>query len=78
MKLRIIGTLFFLVWNFFSIKAQSYELGKVTLLELQEKVNQKDTSAPAAILFKKGRTFFTYNEDKGFIANHVYEFKIKI
>lgn len=78
MKLRIIGTLFFLVWNFFSIKAQSYELGKVTLLELQEKVNQKDTSAPAAIFFKKGRTFFTYNEDKGFIANHVYEFKIKI
>jgi len=78
MKLRTIGTLLFLIWNFFSIKAQSYELGKVTLSELQEKVNQKDTSAPAAILFKKGRTFFTYNEDKGFIANHVYEFKIKI
>jgi len=78
MKLRTICTLLFLIWNFFSIKAQSYELGKVTLSELQEKVNQKDTSAPAAILFKKGRTFFTYNEDKGFIANHVYEFKIKI
>jgi len=78
MKLRTIGTLLFLIWNFFSIKAQSYELGKVTLSELQEKVNHKDTSAPAAILFKKGRTFFTYNEDKGFIANHVYEFKIKI
>jgi hypothetical protein len=78
MKLRTICTLLFLIWNFFSIKAQSYELGKVTLSELQEKVNQKDTSAPAAILFKKGRTFFTYNEDKGFIANHIYEFKIKI
>ncbi|MTH16898.1 DUF3857 domain-containing protein [Flavobacterium sp. LC2016-01] len=59
-------------------EAQNYELGKVTIAELQEKSNPKDTAAPAAILFKKGRTFFTYTNDKGFSANHVYEFKIKI
>ncbi|MHC0439115.1 DUF3857 domain-containing protein [Flavobacterium sp. 3-210] len=59
-------------------KAQNYELGKVTIAELQEKRNPKDTTAPAAILFKKGRTFFTYSESVGFSANHVYEFKIKI
>jgi hypothetical protein len=68
----------FLFFNWSKIKAQSYELGRVTIAELQEKVNPKDTTAPAAILFKKGRTFFTYNRDNGFVANHVYEFKIKI
>ena len=58
--------------------AQKYELGKVTVAQLQEKVHPKDTSASAAIIFKKGRTFFTYNNTNGFSANHVYEFKIKI
>ncbi|MNX45972.1 hypothetical protein D3C86_765010 [compost metagenome] len=60
------------------VNAQKYELGKVTVAQLQEKVHPKDTSAPAAIIFKKGRTFFTYNNTNGFSANHVYEFKIKI
>lgn len=58
--------------------AQNYELGKVTVKELEEKVCPKDTAAPAAILFKKGRTFFTYNRKSGFAVNHEYEFKIKI
>jgi Domain of Unknown Function with PDB structure (DUF3857) len=68
----------FLFFGFSKGTAQSYELGKVTIKELQEKSNPKDTTAPAAILFKKAKTSFTYNKDKGFIANHVYEFKIKI
>jgi hypothetical protein len=58
--------------------AQNYELGKVTVKELEEKVYPKDTTAPAAILFKKGRTSFTYDRKSGFAINHVYEFKIKI
>ncbi|MET0945196.1 MAG: DUF3857 domain-containing protein [Flavobacterium sp.] len=60
------------------INAQDNKLGKVTVEELKEKVNRKDTTAAAAILFKKGKTFFTYNKKNGFSANHVYEFKIKI
>lgn len=60
------------------INAQKYELGKVTVAQLQEKVHPKDTTAPAAIIFKRGKTFFTYNYTNGFSANHVYEFKIKI
>ncbi|QOG04882.1 DUF3857 and transglutaminase domain-containing protein [Flavobacterium sp. MDT1-60] len=60
------------------VNAQNYELGKVTIAELQEKSNAKDTAAPAAILFKKGRTFFTYTEGKGLVINNVYEFRIKI
>lgn len=64
--------------NLISIQAQKYELGKVTVAELQEKVHPIDSSAPAAILFKKGKTIFTYNYKTGFSAVHTYEFKIKI
>jgi hypothetical protein len=69
---------FLLSCIFSTVNAQNYELGKVTIEELQEKANPKDTTAPAAILFKKGKTFFTYNSSRGFLANNVYEFKIKI
>ena len=78
MKFANIVIIVFLFFACSNIKAQNYELGKVTVAELKEKSNPKDTTAPAAILFKKGRTFFTYNQKNGFSANHVYEFKIKI
>ncbi len=65
-------------WSTITIQAQNYELGKVTVAELSEKIHPKDSSAPAAILFKKGRTYFGYNKDVGFYANHVCEVKIKI
>lgn len=74
-SLRIILFLFLLVTK---VNSQNYQLGKVTVAELQEKVHPQDSSAPAAILFKKGRTFFSYNKDVGFSANHVCEIKIKI
>ncbi|WJS95320.1 DUF3857 domain-containing protein [Flavobacterium johnsoniae] len=78
MNFRSLAVFFFLVFSFNGINAQKFQLGKVTIQELTEKENPKDTSAPAAILFKKGRTFFTYNEQSGFLANHVYEFRVKI
>lgn len=78
MTLQNIIVAVLLICSFTNAKAQNYELGKVTIAELEEKFHPKDTSAPAAILFKKGRTFFTYNQKSGFSANHVYEFKIKI
>lgn len=68
----------FSIFSISKINAQTYELGKITIAELQEKINPKDTAAPAAILFKKGKTFLTYNKDNGFSANNVYEFRIKI
>lgn len=72
--------LIIILFTVFAVKAQSqnYELGKVTIAELQEKANPKDTTAPATILFKKGKSFFNYTNGKGFSAIHVYEFKIKI
>lgn len=61
-----------------NLRAQNYELGKVTVAELQEKRHPADSSAPAAIIFKKGKTTFSYNEKTGFSTVHTYEFKIKI
>lgn len=78
MRFRSLVLVAFLLLNISKIKAQNYELDKVTIEELQEKVNAKDTTAPATVLFKKGKTFFTYSSGRGFTANHVYEFKIKI
>lgn len=60
------------------VKAQELKLGKVTIAELEEKQYPKDTAAVAAILYKKGRTFFTYNVKTGFAANHEFTFRIKI
>jgi hypothetical protein len=78
MILRTTILLVFLICSSFKVKAQNYELGKVTIAELEEKVNPKDTAAPAAILFKKGKTFFTCTSGRGFVVNNVYEFRIKI
>ncbi|MFH6956621.1 DUF3857 domain-containing protein [Flavobacterium aquidurense] len=78
MKFQSLVIVVFLFLKISNVKGQNYDLGKVTVAELKEKTNPKDATAPAAILFKKGKTFFTFNKDKGFSANHVYEFKIKI
>lgn len=78
MKFQSLIIIAFLIIGFSKVRAQNYELGKVTVAELNEKSNPKDTTAPATILFKKAKTIFTYNKDRGFSANHVYEFKIKI
>ena len=62
----------------FSSHGQKYELGKVSVKELEEKFYPSDTSAPAAITYKKGKSFFTYNATDGFRLSHEYEFRIKI
>ncbi|MES2575156.1 MAG: DUF3857 domain-containing protein [Bacteroidota bacterium] len=76
MKIKLI--IFLFIISFLNIYGQKFELGKVSISELQEKMHPTDTSAVAAILFKKGETFFTYTNGTGFTANHVYEFRIKI
>ena len=56
MGLRFSIIAFSIICFVFESKAQSYELGKVSKIELEEKVNPRDTTAPAAILFKKAKT----------------------
>lgn len=58
--------------------AQKFELGKVTKEELLQKKHSKDTSAPAAILFKQQKTNFLYNEKNGFYYITDVEIKIKV
>ena len=49
-----------------STYAQKFDLGKVTVQELSEKVCPIDSSAPAAVLFSIGKTTFNYSSDDGF------------
>lgn len=58
--------------------AQKFEPGKVSLAELQEKSHPADSNAAAAILFNKAKSYFKYDDKKGFTAKHEYIFRIKI
>ncbi len=58
--------------------AQNYDLGKVTIEELSEKVCPQDTSAVAAVLFNIGKTHFEYSGDEGFSIVTEIITKIKI
>jgi Domain of Unknown Function with PDB structure (DUF3857) len=66
-------TLFFSIAN-----AQEFKLGNVSVAELQEKEHPKDTSAVAAILFKKGEVQFVYSENEGFEMVTEVKTRIKI
>ncbi|KFF20200.1 DUF3857 domain-containing protein [Flavobacterium hydatis] len=68
----------FLFFYFSKIAAQEFKLGKVSISELQEKVHAKDTSAAAAILYKKGVSRLEYDMTDGFIIMTEVESRIKI
>lgn len=77
MKIKLVFAVLFVV-SFLKINAQKFELGKVSVAELEEKVHPIDTTAVAAILFNKARTFFTYDAKNGFSINTENTFRIKI
>ena len=58
--------------------SQSYELGKVTLAELEEKEHPVEKDAEAAFLFDIGRTFFEFDINKGFKLVTEVTTKIKV
>ncbi|MGV9004612.1 DUF3857 domain-containing protein [Flavobacterium sp.] len=62
----------------FQANAQKYELGKVTVEELNQKKHAADSSAVAALLFKKSNTYFTYSGENGFVSYTEVEQKIKV
>lgn len=73
-------TLLFLLLfvTFLNSTAQNFELGKVSIDELQQKVHPTDTSAVAAILFEKGRNTYEYSQEKGFVMITEVKTRIKI
>lgn len=58
--------------------AQNFDLGKVSIAELQEKEYPNDPSAVAAILFSKGQTVIEYSDNKGFEKITTVKTRIKI
>jgi hypothetical protein len=76
-KKNFVLCLFFL-FSVVDANAQEFKLGKVSIAELQEKVHPIDSTAEAAILFDKARTFFTYNTTNGFSINTEQVCRIKI
>jgi hypothetical protein len=60
------------------VTAQEFKLGKVSIAELEQKVHPKDSSASAAILYKKGKTRIEYDVNDGFITVTEVETRIKI
>jgi len=61
-----------------NVTAQEFKLGKVSVAELEEKFHPKDTTAVAAILYKKGISKIEYNENDGFVTVTDVETRIKI
>lgn len=58
--------------------SQNFELGNVTVNELKQKQHEKDTSASAAIIFKKAKTIFKHSSEHGFVSYTEVILKIKI
>lgn len=77
MKIKLILTFLFVIF-FLNSNAQKFDLGKVSLAELQEKEHPKDPSAVAAILFKKGNVTFEYDQNAGFFTVTEVKTRIKI
>ncbi|MBF4465857.1 DUF3857 domain-containing protein [Flavobacterium sp. LC2016-12] len=79
MKLRLLVILVFLILGWAKVKAQNYKLGKVTIAELQEKSHPKDSSAVAAILYKRGESRIEFDSiDNSFFVFTDVETRIKI
>ena len=76
MKTKLLISL--LILNFSITNAQDFKLGKVSVAELEQKFHPKDSSAVAAILFKKGELRFNYSQDRGFVMYLEVKTRIKI
>lgn len=77
MKIKLFVVLLIAI-SFSKVNAQKLELGKVSIAELEEKLHPIDSTAAAAILFNKARTFFTYEPKNGFSIITENTFRIKI
>ena len=73
-KLSVI--LFVIIFS--NANAQEFKLGKVTVAELGEKFHPKDSSAAAAILYKKGDVRFDYSPETSFEIITTVKTRIKV
>ncbi|REG96323.1 DUF3857 domain-containing protein [Flavobacterium aquicola] len=78
MKIKNLTLLFFIALFCCNVSAQEFKLGKVSIAELEQKVHPKDSSAVAAILFKKGECRFEFSQNEGFKVVTDVSMRIKI
>jgi len=78
MKFIKLFSLSFLLLFFSKVTGQEFKLGKVSIAELEQKVHPKDSSAVAAVLYKKGKTKIEYDQNDGFVTVTDVEARIKI
>lgn len=68
----------FIIFSIHKSFAQNIKFGKVSKQELEEKYYPLDSSVNAAILYKKRRTYYDYNDQEGWkLITNVHE-RIKI
>jgi hypothetical protein len=72
------GVLFLFVFVVANAFSQSLNIEEVTKAELKQVQDENETSAEAAILYKKGRTYFKYSSKAGFVSYTEIALKIKI
>ena len=77
MKIKFILVFVFLIQTFF-ITAQDFRMGRVSVEELKETTHPSDSSAVAAVLYKKGATNLVLNPDGSFMVRTEVETRIKI
>lgn len=58
------------------VYSQKFEMGKVSVKELEEKACPSDTSEVAAVLYNKAKSSFLFSQKDGFLQ--VYEFEVRI
>jgi transglutaminase-like putative cysteine protease len=78
MKLIKLFSLSILLLFISNVTAQEFKLGKVSIAELEQKVHPKDSSAVAAILYKRGEVRIEYDPNDGFMTLTDVEIRIKI
>lgn len=78
MKRSVLVTIALVFFYAVGFSQKKYELGKVTIDELRQKSDPKDSSAVATVLFEVGETRFEFSEVKGFEIVTESSVKIKI
>lgn len=61
-----------------SVVSQEEKFGKISKEELEEKMHPTDSTADAAYLYKKRKSYFYYDMNDGFVVVNEYHERIKI
>ncbi|WP_095074994.1 transglutaminase domain-containing protein [Tenacibaculum jejuense] len=77
MKNYILSMLFLIAFTSTSF-AQEFKFGKVSKEAILQKKHQKDSTASAAYLYNKRRTYYLYDENNGFMLTTEIHKRIKV